>query len=331
MTMGEKIVALRKRECWSQEDLADRLDVSRQSVSKWEGDLAAPALDKLLELSRLFGVSTDYLIKDELESPEPETPDLSVEPAPEPLRQVTLEEAKAFVESKEASARPTALAVALCILSPVCLILLGGLTELGRVSQPQATGLGMTVLFAFIVPAVAIFVRWGMKLDKYDYLEKEVFTAAPGVEELARSRMESLSPTRTRRLTIGVCLCVISAVPVILTSLRPGNIRTLVFAVGGVGLLLVLVAAGVYLIMSVSAPWDACQMLLQEGDYAPEKKRPWYRAIPPLYWCTVTAGYLAWSFATGRWDFTWIVWPPAGVLFGGVMALLNLLTKRKKR
>ena len=169
-----------------------------------------------------------------------------------------------------------------------------------------------------------------MKMDKCDYVEKEVFTAGPGVEELARSRMEALAPTRVKRLTTGVCLCVISAVPVILTSLR-GNMHTLVFAVGGVGLLLVLVAAGVYLIMTVSTPWDAYQMLLQEGDYAPEKKRPLYRALPPVYWCAVTAGYLAWSFATRRWDFTWIVWPPAAVLFAGLMALLDVLIKRKKR
>ena len=329
MTMGDKIIELRKKQCWSQEDLADRLDVSRQSVSKWEGGLAAPALDKLLEMSRLFGVSTDYLLKDELESPEPETPMLPSEPAPEPLRQVTLEEAKTFAELKEASARPTAVAVALCILSPVCLILLGGLADFGRVNEQWATGLGMTVLFAFIVPAVAVFVRWGMKLDKYEYLEKEIFSTAPGVEALARSRMEALEPVRTRRLTAGVCLCVISAVPVFLT-LWIGTIGTLMFTVGGVGLLLVLVAIGVYLILGVSIPWDAYQMLLQEGDHAPARKRPLYRTLPPVYWCAVTAGYLAWSFATRRWDFTWIVWPPAGVLFGGVMALLDLLTKRKK-
>ena len=332
MTMGEKIVALRKKECWSQEDLADRVDVSRQSVSKWEGDLAAPTLDKLLELSRLFGVSTDYLIKDELESPEPETPDLPAEPAPETLRQVTLEEARAFADLKEAAARPRALAVALCILSPVCLILLGWLKTYYSLHIPMsdgvAGGLGLAVLFAFIIPAVAIFVRWGMKLDKYDYLEDEVFAAAPGVEELARSRMEALAPVRTKRLTAGVCLCVLAAVPVVLLSIWTDAAA---FTACGVGLLLVLVAAGVYLIVTVSTPWDAYRMLLQEGDYAPEKKRPLYRAIPPLYWCAVTAGYLAWSFATRRWGFTWIVWPPAAVLFGGVMALLDLLAKRKKR
>ncbi len=330
MTMGDKIIELRKKQCWSQEDLADRLDVSRQSVSKWEGGLAAPALDKLLEMSRLFGVSTDYLLKDELEDPGPEALSRPSDPAPEPLRQVTLEEAKTFMESKETSARPVALAVALCILSPVCLILFGGLAGIGRMNDLRATGLGMTVLFAFIVPAVAIFVRWGMKLGKYEYLEKEVFTAAPGVEALVRSRMEALEPVRARRLTAGVCLCVISAVPIFL-SLWIGTIGTLMFTVGGVGLLLVLVALGVYLILGVSIPWGAYQMLLQEGDYAPARKRPLYRTLPPVYWCLVTAGYLAWSFATRRWDFTWIVWPVAGVLFGGLAALLPLLERRGKK
>ena len=80
MTMGEKIVELRKRAGWSQEELSERLDVSRQSVSKWEGGQAVPTVDKLLELSRLFGVSTDYLLKDELETQEPEAP-----PAPEDI------------------------------------------------------------------------------------------------------------------------------------------------------------------------------------------------------------------------------------------------------
>ena len=173
-------------------------------------------------------------------------------------------------------------------------------------------------------------MRWGMKLDKYEYMEKEVFKAAPGVEALARSRMEALEPVRTRRLTVGICLCVASAVPVFLT-LWSGSAGTLVFAVGGVGLLLVMVAVGVYLILGVSIPWGAYQMLLQEGDYAPEKKASWRRVVAAVYWCLVTAGYLAWSFISKRWDFTWIVWPVAAVLFAALAAVVELTGKRKSR
>ncbi len=68
MVLADKIMRLRKRQGWSQEELASRLNVSRQSVSKWESAMSVPELDKILMLSQLFGVTTDYLLKDELET-----------------------------------------------------------------------------------------------------------------------------------------------------------------------------------------------------------------------------------------------------------------------
>ena len=72
MIFADKLIALRKKEGWSQEELAQQLNVSRQSVSKWEGAQSVPDLDKIVQLSRIFGVSTDYLLKDELEEQEPD-------------------------------------------------------------------------------------------------------------------------------------------------------------------------------------------------------------------------------------------------------------------
>ena len=64
MTFSEKLTALRRQGGWSQEQLADRLGVTRQSVSKWESGAAMPELGKLVALSELFDVSVDYLVKD---------------------------------------------------------------------------------------------------------------------------------------------------------------------------------------------------------------------------------------------------------------------------
>lgn len=69
-TFSEKLLELRRQEGLSQEQLADRLGVTRQSVSKWESGAAVPELPKLVALSDLFGVSVDYLVKDRLEEPE---------------------------------------------------------------------------------------------------------------------------------------------------------------------------------------------------------------------------------------------------------------------
>lgn len=67
MTLHEKIYILRKKNGLSQEALAESLGVSRQSVSKWETGEATPEVNKLLSLSKLFGVTTDYLLNDETE------------------------------------------------------------------------------------------------------------------------------------------------------------------------------------------------------------------------------------------------------------------------
>lgn len=83
-TFSEKLLELRRREGLSQEQLADRLGVTRQSVSKWESGAAVPELTKLVALSDLFGVSVDYLVKDHLEEPE--------RPAGEPASTAKLEE-----------------------------------------------------------------------------------------------------------------------------------------------------------------------------------------------------------------------------------------------
>lgn len=81
MTLGEKITALRSQHKMSQGDLAEKLNVSRQSVSKWETNASIPELDKLLLLSDLFGITLDALVKGDA-VPEPESI-----PAPEAAEQ----------------------------------------------------------------------------------------------------------------------------------------------------------------------------------------------------------------------------------------------------
>ena len=66
MTLGEKIARQRKELNYTQEQLADVLGVSRQSISKWESDIAYPETDKLIELGKLFDCSMDYLLKEEI-------------------------------------------------------------------------------------------------------------------------------------------------------------------------------------------------------------------------------------------------------------------------
>ena len=70
MNFPEKLQKLRKGRGWSQEELANRIAVSRQAVSKWELGTAVPDTDNITQLSELFGVTTDYLITDNLDCDE---------------------------------------------------------------------------------------------------------------------------------------------------------------------------------------------------------------------------------------------------------------------
>ena len=68
MKLSDKIIGLKKSNGMSQEDLAEKLDVSRQAISRWESGTAMPDANNILQLSKLFGVTTDYLLNDDYQS-----------------------------------------------------------------------------------------------------------------------------------------------------------------------------------------------------------------------------------------------------------------------
>lgn len=326
MILAEKIIDLRKKNGWSQEELAEKMEVSRQSISKWEGAQSVPDMGRIVRLSEVFGVSTDYLLKDELEKEDP----ISLPDPGTSLRTVSIEEASAFLSWKEKEAPRIALGVMLCILSPVLLIFLGGAQEMGRIAmtENQAAGIGMVVLLLLVSCAVAIFVTSSIHARPFEYLEKEDIETLYGVSGMVRERKSKFQPTFTRQLTVGIVLCVLACIPLFLSLIFFGDES---FAqVIAVCALLVLISVGALLIVRVSIIWGGYQQVLEEGDYTREAKADAkkYGWIGSSYWMLVTAGYLAWSFITKKWDQTWIVWPVAGVAYGAIHEIAKALRRR---
>lgn len=314
MILADKIIDLRKKAGWSQEELAEKLGVSRQSVSKWEGAQSIPDMNKILQLSELFGVSTDYLLKDSMEAAETvPSQDIDAEDA----TFVSMEEANAFLSYKAESAPRIALGVLLCILSPIALLLLGGAQESGRlaITEMQAAMIGLIVLLLMVAGAVLLFVLTGMKGSKFEYLEKNALDTAYGVSGMVRERMQREESDHTRSIAVGVVLCVLAAIPLFVLLLWRGEDEF--YGVLGVSAILTLAGIGVHILVKASIPWEGYRMLLEEGDYTRDRKRT-NRQYAGIYWCIVTAAYLAVSFLTNRWDMTWIIWPVAAVLFGAV-------------
>lgn len=327
MILADKIIENRKRNGWSQEELAGKLGVSRQSVSKWESAQAMPDLKKILQLSEVFGVTTDYLMKDEIEaipSDAAVTVDSGLE---ETVRQVSMEEANAFLAYNEKSSRRISAGVMMCIASPVLLVLLEGLAEaeLIPLSETAASLTGTVVLLFIIAGAVGIFVRDGLQGSKYEYLEKLDIDTEYGVSGMVKERRDAGAEQRSRLLILGIMLCIISAVPLMIMNLVRYSNNTDALPVIGVAAMLATCAVGVRLIVLTSIRQGGFDRLLEEGDYTRlNKKAGKYDGI---YWAIATAIYLGWSFLTGRWELTWIVWPIAGVLYVAYKEIMKAIVR----
>ncbi len=328
MIFADKLIQLRKKAGWSQEELAEQMKVSRQSVSKWEGAQAVPDLQKILQLSELFGVSTDYLLKDSIE----ETEGLEVYDETSDVRRISMEEANTFLQVKEETAVPIAIGVFLCILSPICLMILGAMSEAAAfgLSEGAAGGIGMIVLFLLVAIAVAVFVACDSKTNTYDFLEKEVFETEYGVTGMVKERKARYKEVYDRNNLIGTVLCVLSVLPLFVgTAIDEDNDLLLVCMLA---LLLLLVGIGVIFFVRSGIVWGSYQQLLQEGDYTKKKKEksPIATAVYVTYWVVVTAFFLIYTGATGgNWKYTGMIWAVAGVLFPAVAAITNVLTRKK--
>lgn len=331
MILAEKIINLRKKNGWSQEELAEKLGVTRQSISKYEGAQSIPDLDKILKLSEIFGVTTDYLIKDELEEEEyaPSQMHENESESDRSVHKVTMEMANEYLQIIDWSAGKTAFATMLCILSPIVLLMLGAMSEMPdyHISENAAAGIGICVLIVLIAIAVTIFILCGMKTKKYEFMEKEDIETAYGVSGMVKEKRDAYHSPYVTQLVIGITCCICSVIPLFGTlAVSESDF----YMVSAVCMLLTLVAIGTYFIVRSAAKMNAVNQLLEEEDYTRQKKHENKKMSGPVtvYWLIATAIYLAWSFTTNDWDRTWIIWPVVGVLFPAFYAIVSGIRKK---
>lgn len=331
MILADKIINLRKKNGWSQEELAEKLGVTRQSISKYEGAQSIPDLDKILKLSEIFGVTTDYLIKDELEEEEYAASQMqeNESESDRSVHKVTMEMANEYLQIIDWSAGKTAFATMLCILSPIVLLMLGAMSEMPNyhISENAAAGIGICVLIVLIAIAVTIFILCGMKTKKYEYMEKEDIETAYGVSGMVKEKRDAYHSQYVTQLVIGITCCICSVIPLFGTlAVSESDF----YMVSAVCMLLTLVAIGTYFIVRSAAKMNAMNQLLEEEDYTRQKKHENKKMSGPVtvYWLIATAIYLAWSFTTNDWDRTWIIWPVVGVLFPAFYAIVSGIRKK---
>ena len=331
MILADKIMTLRKKAGWSQEELAARLNVSRQSVSKWEGAQSIPDMDKVVQMSRLFGITTDFLLKDELEIEEHTQSEPMDEP---PLRRVTMEEASAYLALRRAAAPRMALATFLCIISPVALLMLAAMSEMSRfgISENAASGIGLCVLLVLVAIGVALFLTCSARVRDFAFLEEEPFETEYGVSGMVKERMQDFAGTYSRLNIVGTVLCILSAVPLFVSMC----IETAdVVYVAAVCLLLIIAGIGCVAFTYGGTIHASTERLLEEGDYTRQQKsrRGVKGAISTIYWLLVTAIFMWYTFGpsgNGQARYSWFIWAIAGVLYAAVMLVVNLIQRSRE-
>lgn len=328
MILADKIIELRKKSGMTQDELAEKLGVSRQSVSKWEGAQSTPDLARILKLAEIFSVSTDVLLKDELEleqnisteNIETVSVKAHVETEP-PLRPVSMAEAVEYLEKNSKKALYVAVGVALCILSPVVAILFEILFEDSALSE-----LSPIFIFLSVAAAVGLFIYSGSLTKKFEYMEKECIDTEYGVDGMVKEKCERDHSKNTLHLIIGVTLCILSFIPAVVCDILFGGspLEDL-----GAIFLFMAVAAGVFFIVRVGITNSGYNVLLEKDRYSREKKINVGNSLVAMgiYWSIITAVYLGYSFITFNWHISWIIWVVAAVLSPAVILIVNVFKK----
>lgn len=389
MILADRIVELRKKKGWSQEELAEAAGVTRQSVSKWESAQSTPDLDKILKLAEIFGVTTDHLLKGqeatvasdaagagssdgryaesdgryvqsagryaESDNEEEQSrgreqdgetngttigeanrkPDVEANGKPnrrergirQPKR-VTLEEAKDFLKMKRETAPKIAFGVSLFILSPIILILLTGGAEYGLIAatEDKMAMLGAAVMLGVIAVGTAILVFEAIKNSKYEYVEKEPIELEPEAKDMINTLKEDYRTEFGRKIMLGVCLCVVSVIPLFVLGFIFGEEDGYHF-VAAVCILLAMISFAVNIFVRAGIRNESYDKLLEVGDHTRADKDETLETISTVYWLAVTAVYLAYSLITFKWHISWVIWPVAGVVFVIVREICKAVKK----
>ena len=245
------------------------------------------------------------------------------------LRVISKEDASHFMENREKASYKVALGVVLTIWSPIMLIILSSTEEEFLGVQNGGMALGLFVLIVMVAIAVGLFILSGVEYGRYDLDKNADFTLDFQAETYLRNEEERNRLSMAIKIIIGVVMCIVSVLPLILLGILDVRDEMLIMAVA---LLLFLVGSAVFLFVLAGSQQSSMDILLKKGEYSMEARKRSKKAetIGSIYWPLIVLVYLYWSFTSGLWGFTWIIWPLAGLLFAAMVGVAGLISKEEK-
>lgn len=192
MKFGEKLYRLRKKHDFSQEVLAEKLNTSRQAISKWENDQGFPETEKLIMLGNIFNVSIDYLLT---ESTDEVTEN-------EDGYYVSKELAEAYLLSTHKTASHVAIGIGLFVLAGIPYFIFG-----------TNSILSMLLIIGLVALGIISFATLGFEGDQYKQLKNEKLVFDPNYAKELTMRYDGLKRKHNGVNVLGACLLVIGILP----------------------------------------------------------------------------------------------------------------------
>ena len=318
MALANNIAQHRKRRGWSQEELAHRLSVSRQSVSKWESGQSTPDLSRVVELTQLFNTTTDELLGNVTAN----------EPLVENGFTMDMPLATQYMHYKVASSVESTRGAVLCVGSPIVLFITLTMASLGvlGMSSSVAVSIGVVALLLCIVVAVRHFIVAANTESPIPRVAHSGFNVDASCRQDIQAKQKEYLPHYQRQISLGVAFFILSPVPVILIAVFSGQQAMILLALP---ILLILINLGLVRVIPASTRMEAYRFLLAGGDLDAGKSESTKRAekLGAFYWPLLVAVYLGWSLTTMNWGVTWAMFPAGAALFVAIVGLSKLLQK----
>ncbi|MCM1126132.1 MAG: helix-turn-helix domain-containing protein [Lachnospiraceae bacterium] len=303
MSFAENLVFLRKQKEITQEQLAEQLEVSRQSVSKWESGQSYPEMEKLLQICSMFHCNMDTMMQGD-------------------IRKTFSEDIYGYDRQKNQFARWISIAVGLILLGISAMMFLTG--------AGWDENYASTVFFAFLIVGVLIMVVMGMQMNHFTQKH-------PVIEDFyTEEEKEHAYRKFTVRIAMGVGIILIGLLLVLAGDafLERGLKESLIWQEAADqkeavlnGILMLMLSAAVPILTYAGlqkAKYDI-EGYNKEGNPSPERKKR-NALIGKVCGCIMlltVCVYLIWSVSTMAWGITWIVYPIGGILCGIASLVLS--------
>lgn len=208
-----------------------------------------------------------------------------------------------------------ALGVLLILVGVSGLILVSTFT-----SNTKYEALAIIPLFLALIPAVALFIYYGMKNEEYEFIEKGNFRISTSTKAYLESQIKTKHDLQIKTIIFSVCLFIISPLIVIITHFINES-----FILLATSIMIFIISIGVYSIIRVCVPIDSYKKLLKIGDYTAKNQQAEriIGAVASVVWPLATAVFLYMGFVYNAWGRAWIIFPVLGVVFGAFSAGVN--------